>query len=229
MILLVRKGIISGRCNACGAKSDLDNAHKLAAFIIKNPPDNKSELKKAPTDAKEKEIKKDVVEKASTSKSKATKEKTKKDVEEEKNDGVVGSDDEKNKKEAATKVKNEDYNLDSKKICYFSNYFYLFLLFIHLYFIAQAIEILRRTFEEITQENEKFAEQPGNIDKFLAILRGLNLENTMEDRIIYVIFNAIFDVNIAKEVHKNSEFLQILFKVITFIIKRIKFLKSEFL
>ena len=59
MILLVRKGIISGRCNACGAKSDLDNAHKLAAFIIKNPPDNKSELKKAPTDAKEKEIKKD--------------------------------------------------------------------------------------------------------------------------------------------------------------------------
>lgn len=115
MILLVRKGVISGRCNACGAKSDLDNTHKLAAFIIKNPPDNKSELKKAPADVKEKEIKKEVVEKAVTSKSKATKEKTK-DVEEEKNDGV-GSDDEKNKN---SKVKNEDYNVDSKKICYFS-------------------------------------------------------------------------------------------------------------
>lgn len=86
--------------------------------------------------------------------------------------------------------------------------------------IAQAIEILRRTYEEITQENEKFAEQPGNIDKFLAILRGLNFESGMEDRLYYVIFNAIFDVNIAKEVQKNSSFLQILFKVNTFFIKK---------
>lgn len=49
----VKKGIISGQCNACGAKNELDNAHRLAAFIIKNPPKNLSETGGAGEPSKE--------------------------------------------------------------------------------------------------------------------------------------------------------------------------------
>eukprot|EP01016_Furgasonia_blochmanni_P041043 TRINITY_DN5290_c0_g4_i3.p1 TRINITY_DN5290_c0_g4~~TRINITY_DN5290_c0_g4_i3.p1 ORF type:complete len:411 (-),score=130.53 TRINITY_DN5290_c0_g4_i3:563-1795(-) len=35
---------ILGDCNACGKKNILDNKHKIATFIIKNPPDNKTEF-----------------------------------------------------------------------------------------------------------------------------------------------------------------------------------------
>merc|ERR1712066_402317 len=37
--MTVKKGTIVGRCKACGWAGDLDNGHKLAAFITKNPPD----------------------------------------------------------------------------------------------------------------------------------------------------------------------------------------------
>mmetsp|Transcript_59661 Transcript_59661/g.139592 ORF Transcript_59661/g.139592 Transcript_59661/m.139592 type:complete len:400 (-) Transcript_59661:122-1321(-) len=37
--MLIKKGIIQGRCNACGWAGELDNVDKLAAFILKNPPD----------------------------------------------------------------------------------------------------------------------------------------------------------------------------------------------
>merc|ERR1711877_36412 len=35
----VKKGVIQGKCMACGWQGDLDNICKLAAFIQKNPPD----------------------------------------------------------------------------------------------------------------------------------------------------------------------------------------------
>jgi len=37
--MFIKKGIIQGRCNACGWQGELDNVDKLAAFILKNPPD----------------------------------------------------------------------------------------------------------------------------------------------------------------------------------------------
>jgi len=37
--LLVKKGTIMAKCMACGWSGDLDNAHRLVAFITKNPPD----------------------------------------------------------------------------------------------------------------------------------------------------------------------------------------------
>merc|ERR1711904_535085 len=37
--LYVKKGVIQGACKACGWRGDLDNVHKLATFIQKNPPD----------------------------------------------------------------------------------------------------------------------------------------------------------------------------------------------
>merc|ERR1712167_559200 len=38
--MIVKKGVIIGKCKACGWSGDLDNAHKLATYIIKNPPDD---------------------------------------------------------------------------------------------------------------------------------------------------------------------------------------------
>merc|ERR1712217_629759 len=37
--MFVKKGNIQAKCMACGWAGDLDNTHKLAAFISKNPPD----------------------------------------------------------------------------------------------------------------------------------------------------------------------------------------------
>merc|ERR1712166_253856 len=37
----IKKNIISAKCAACGWNGELDNAHRLAAFITKNPPDGK--------------------------------------------------------------------------------------------------------------------------------------------------------------------------------------------
>jgi len=37
--MIVKKGNIAAKCKACGWSGDLDNNHKLAAYIVKNPPD----------------------------------------------------------------------------------------------------------------------------------------------------------------------------------------------
>ena len=116
MIMLVKKGIISGRCNACGHKNDLDNTHKLATFIIKNPPDNQSEFKKGAEPAKN--GKKLVAVEANTKekeKVKVKSSKTNKDIKDEENEKKELSDDEV-KLVPWSKEKTEDYTLDSKKI-----------------------------------------------------------------------------------------------------------------
>merc|ERR1712061_891200 len=39
MDMNVKKGISHGKCMACGWQGDLDNNHRIAAFIQRNPPD----------------------------------------------------------------------------------------------------------------------------------------------------------------------------------------------
>lgn len=34
-----------GQCDACSHVSDLDNTHRLASYIFKNPPENKASIK----------------------------------------------------------------------------------------------------------------------------------------------------------------------------------------
>jgi translation initiation factor 5 len=52
MVLRVRKGQVCGSCNSCGSKPLLDNIHKLAAFILKNPPTGvKTDIKESDKDA----------------------------------------------------------------------------------------------------------------------------------------------------------------------------------
>lgn len=37
--MMVKKGLVAGKCKACGWAGELDNAHRLAAHIVRNPPD----------------------------------------------------------------------------------------------------------------------------------------------------------------------------------------------
>ena len=36
--ILVKKERVQCQCDSCGFKGELDNVHKLASYIIKNPP-----------------------------------------------------------------------------------------------------------------------------------------------------------------------------------------------
>ena len=56
MVLKIKHGSVGGACNSCGTRSVLDNAHKLAAYILKNPPKDSSEFK---GDKKKDDAKKD--------------------------------------------------------------------------------------------------------------------------------------------------------------------------
>merc|ERR1712187_669557 len=38
--MVVKKGAIMAACKACGWSGELDPAHKVATFIVKNPPDS---------------------------------------------------------------------------------------------------------------------------------------------------------------------------------------------
>eukprot|EP01071_Lankesteria_metandrocarpae_P001190 Lankesteria_metandrocarpae@DN1356_c0_g1_i1.p1 len=42
--IVVKKGMVCCHCNACGHNGDLDNAHKLASFISRNPPKGDSTM-----------------------------------------------------------------------------------------------------------------------------------------------------------------------------------------
>jgi len=67
------------------------------------------------------------------------------------------------------------------------------------------------------EDSGEFSKKQENINKFLAIFRGLNLDMSLEDRLVYIIFNAIFTINVAKEVQKNKPLLKLLFEVDKFI------------
>lgn len=38
MVLRIRKEKVTGKCDSCGARCNLDNDHKIAKFIVSNPP-----------------------------------------------------------------------------------------------------------------------------------------------------------------------------------------------
>lgn len=38
MVLRIKNGKVCGKCDSCGQRSLLDNAHKLANFIVQHPP-----------------------------------------------------------------------------------------------------------------------------------------------------------------------------------------------
>lgn len=42
----IKKEIVYSKCNSCGALEQLDNNHKFASYILKNPPVSKTEFSK---------------------------------------------------------------------------------------------------------------------------------------------------------------------------------------
>lgn len=50
----VRQGLVSGKCDSCGERAKCDNAHKFAAYIVKNPPKTKGINKEEEDDKKDK-------------------------------------------------------------------------------------------------------------------------------------------------------------------------------
>lgn len=46
MHLFIDKDRISGKCDSCPFNGEIDNKHKLAAFILKNPPEYKPQASK---------------------------------------------------------------------------------------------------------------------------------------------------------------------------------------
>lgn len=51
-VLRVRQGLVSGKCDSCGERAKCDNAHKFAAYIVKNPPKTKGINKEEDADLK---------------------------------------------------------------------------------------------------------------------------------------------------------------------------------
>merc|ERR1712107_164269 len=88
--LSVRKGMVVGKCKACGWTGALDNNHRLAAFIIKNPPDDTGLQIIQATDAGGK---------LNKAERRAQKAKKKAEEEEQEGDGSDESEEEKEKKE----------------------------------------------------------------------------------------------------------------------------------
>jgi len=38
MLIKIKNNKVIGNCECCGVKSELDNTHRLATFILRNPP-----------------------------------------------------------------------------------------------------------------------------------------------------------------------------------------------
>ena len=54
LILRIKRGMVCAKCQACGKKPNMDNNHKLATFMIKNPPTDQHDIKQKKKDKKEK-------------------------------------------------------------------------------------------------------------------------------------------------------------------------------
>eukprot|EP01053_Blabericola_migrator_P006299 Blabericola_migrator_1__6298@NODE_3179_length_1973_cov_110_772823_g1987_i0_p1_GENE_NODE_3179_length_1973_cov_110_772823_g1987_i0NODE_3179_length_1973_cov_110_772823_g1987_i0_p1_ORF_typecomplete_len456_score119_76eIF5_eIF2B/PF01873_17/1_1e33W2/PF02020_18/1_8e04W2/PF02020_18/1_8e04W2/PF02020_18/5_5e13Borrelia_P83/PF05262_11/5_7e05TFIIF_alpha/PF05793_12/0_71SR25/PF10500_9/1_2SOBP/PF15279_6/5_4NPAT_C/PF15712_5/12_NODE_3179_length_1973_cov_110_772823_g1987_i02141581 len=99
--LMVSKGRVRGKCNACGFSGDMDNIHKVGTYILKNPPDGGDSTmgKKASKKSKEERQK----EKALKARSKEGK------------DGVIDSDSEPSVKEEESGDKKHHRSKDKSK------------------------------------------------------------------------------------------------------------------
>lgn len=43
--MTIKKDVVLGNCAACGKANELDNKHRLADFIRKNPPNDQTDFK----------------------------------------------------------------------------------------------------------------------------------------------------------------------------------------
>ena len=81
LILRIKKNMVCAKCQACGKKPNMDNNHKVATFMIKNPPGDLHDIgSKSKKKDKEKKSKKERRDKKRKDKKKSKQEeKSKKD------------------------------------------------------------------------------------------------------------------------------------------------------
>jgi len=182
MVLRVRKGTVCGSCNSCGAKPLLDNNHKLATFILKNPPKNVSEFK---TDEKETDKEKE--------KEKDKDAKGKKNGKDDKKEKVKDD-----KKKPDAEPVSEEHKVAEKKVAHKETFT-----------IANMEPYTQKVHDEYTKHaHESFENQKEDVSKILKALKNLKIPDNANDKASTILFNAVFSVNIAKEVQKNKEILE---------------------
>lgn len=78
--LIVKKGLLTCKCNACGYQGSLDNVHKAATYMVRNPPDATSSTmgKKKKSKEERRAEKQEKLQQNSLKESKEKKEKKKK-------------------------------------------------------------------------------------------------------------------------------------------------------
>lgn len=197
MVIKVKKEVITGGCNSCGWKDKLDNAHKLAAYIIKNPPKNVSEFKKDDKEKPKEETKEKEKEKEKEKdNSKKTSKKDKKAAEDKvaaEEEAREAAEKEKERKEKEEKAKEEHkpqpqlYDFKSQE--------------------DQLVAKIREVYKKHSAV-ESFEDQDAAIKDIIDAAKALEVPSEHKNKLSYLLFLAIFDLNIAKEISKNSAILK---------------------
>lgn len=192
MVLRVKHGAVGGVCNSCGTRSVLDNQHKLAAYILKNPPKNSSEFKKDKDgkDAKDAKDGKDA--------KKGEKEDKKHKHDKEHHE----------KKPEEKKHENEEKEEKGEKL--FKEHIPQVVAITFKDLEEDLIEKVKQVYQQFSQVKD-FSEKPEAIQKILEETNKIVPEEYAIKK-PYILFNAIFDVNIAKEVTKNKSILEAAYK-----------------
>ena len=183
LVIYIEKDIVYGRCNGCGHDSKLDNKHKLATFIVKNPPENRSDLKKEnQKDKIKKGEKKEKMEKGEKGdKGEKKKKKTKKAVDEEE-EVMFKALKEKITKEEPLEIEGE--------------------------VMAEVTDFFRTKFINLKADNIGFEEIS---DSLYAKLKNLKIDKANQEKYGFIIFSTCFGINIAKEIKDNSKVLEAFF------------------
>jgi len=198
MVLRVKHGAVGGVCNSCGTRSTLDNVHKLAAYILKCPPKNNSEFKK---DSKEKEGEKPKeVEKG-------------KDKKEEKKEDKKGKHGE--KEAHAHDKKDEKKTEEKKEVEEEKSTKHAPAQIVTVTFKDLEEELLQKVRQVYLQYSkvESFDDKAEDVEKIIKSTREIVPEE-YSNKIPYILFNSIFDVNIAKEVGKNKAIISKAYEVL---------------
>lgn len=192
MVLKIKHGSVGGTCNSCGTRSVLDNAHKLAAYILKNPPKDSSEFK---GDKKKDGAKKDEKEeKGKEDKDDKKKHKEKEKEKEKEKHGHHGhGHEQKAEDKKGENAEEEKEEVKGKEV-------------------HQVVFTFKELEEDLIQKVTQVYKQHANVDTFdekpevvSKIIKAAKeiVPEEHANKIPYILFNAVFDVNIAKEVNKN--------------------------
>eukprot|EP01017_Pseudomicrothorax_dubius_P041580 TRINITY_DN6665_c0_g1_i2.p1 TRINITY_DN6665_c0_g1~~TRINITY_DN6665_c0_g1_i2.p1 ORF type:complete len:317 (-),score=134.41 TRINITY_DN6665_c0_g1_i2:134-1084(-) len=178
----VKSDTVFGKCSACGEKNLLDNKHKFAGYIVKNPPTNKSEFKKKEEEKETKE----------------TKEGKKKG----KADPEASGGKETSKKEEETKEEPKAVKKDDKPP----------VVLDELEITSPALaELVNRVQEVYTTEYpnvQSFDDNDDAVDRFWRVIKRFGIPENKKDRIPYILFNGLFNEKIAEQIKKNEYLLK---------------------